>query len=41
VKIRFVHLLINQSAKPHSPPLGPLYLIEVLRHSGFHVELLE
>jgi radical SAM superfamily enzyme YgiQ (UPF0313 family) len=41
VKIRFVHFLINQSGKPHSPPLGPLYLVEVLRRNGFDVELVE
>ncbi len=37
MKITFLHVLINQVERPHSPPLGPLYLVSVLREAGFDV----
>ncbi|MEA2625062.1 MAG: anaerobic magnesium-protoporphyrin monomethyl ester cyclase [Candidatus Binatota bacterium] len=41
MKIKLVHVLINQPGKLHSPPLGALYLAAVLRQNGFEIELAD
>lgn len=38
MKITFIHILLNQPLRPHSPPLGPLYLVSVLRQAGYDVD---
>jgi len=41
IRICFVHILLDQQGKPHSPPLGALTLVEILRQAGHDVSFLQ